>query len=84
MTPQDEQRDVAGAERDMEKTEREMEHEGEHLEDDIEETRRDLEELRRVQGEAGTDFAGDWRETGDEAGGEDPSGAESSVDVERD
>jgi hypothetical protein len=71
----EEQDPVAAAERPMDETIREMEHEREELEHDIDASRKELDELRRVQGAAGEDVAGDWRDTDDEAGGDDPKGA---------
>lgn len=71
------------AQTDMDATAREMEREGEQVDADIDESRKGLDELRETQGEAAADVAGDWRETEDEAGGEDPKGAGRSVDVER-
>jgi predicted RNase H-like nuclease (RuvC/YqgF family) len=66
---------VAAAERPMDETIREMENERKELEHDIDSTRKELEELRRRQGAAGDPVAGDWRDTDDEAGGDDAKGA---------
>lgn len=51
---------------------RDMEQEREHLEGEIEASRR---ELRDMQATTGGGVAGDWRDTDDDAGGEDPHGA---------
>lgn len=79
----DREDDVRAAQADMDATARDMERKSEAVEDDIEASRRELDELRDREGEAAGDVAGDWRETEDEAGGEDPRGAGRSVDVER-
>jgi hypothetical protein len=76
MSPTDED-PFADVERDMEKTERMMESEHDRLERDIEETRHELRDMERATGGA---VAGDWRETDDAAGGEDPEGARETSD----
>jgi predicted nuclease with TOPRIM domain len=45
------------------------------LGDDIEDSRRKLEEMRHALGDDGNNVAGDWEDTDDAAGGEDPKGA---------
>jgi hypothetical protein len=83
MTQHDED-PLASAERQMDDTARDMERARDELEGDIDESKKELEELREREGEAAESVAGDWRETEDEAGGDDPTGAGGSVDVERD
>jgi len=58
------------------RSERDMEEEIERLEEDIEHAREAEEEMHRLSGDDGDDIAGDWRETHDAAGGEDPEGAQ--------
>jgi hypothetical protein len=72
MTENDEEPTGGDVERDMRDTEAKMEREREHLADDIDIARKDLAEMERA---TGGEVAGDWRDTADAAGGEDPEGA---------
>lgn len=65
---------LRAAQKDMEQTAREMEHLGEEVDEDIERSHERADALRERQGDAAEDVAGDWHETDDAAGGEDPSG----------
>jgi predicted nucleic acid-binding Zn-ribbon protein len=71
----DPQRDVDAAARDMEAEAKDLEERTEHLGTDIEDSRRKLEEMRSRLDDSGDNVAGDWQDTDDASGGEDPKGA---------
>lgn len=72
----DPEREVEKAERAMEQDIEQLEHHVEKLGEDIEGARESEDEMFRVTGDDGGDLAGDWRDTDDAAGGEDPEGAQ--------
>ncbi len=68
----DPDRQVERAEETMDDSIRRLEEHSEELSEHIDEARRDLRDMNQA---TGGDVAGDWRETDDAAGGEDPEGA---------
>jgi predicted nucleic acid-binding Zn-ribbon protein len=71
----DSHREVDAAAKDMESGAEELQERVENLDDDIDDSRRKLEEMRQKLGDRGDNVAGDWEDTDDAAGGEDPKGA---------
>jgi hypothetical protein len=68
----DPERQVERAEETMDDSIRRLEEHGEQLADDIDDARRGLDDMKHA---TGGDVAGDWADTDDAAGGEDPKGA---------
>ncbi|UGS34010.1 hypothetical protein [Capillimicrobium parvum] len=66
------ERDVERAQEAMDDSIRRLEHERDRLEQDIDESRK---ELHHMEEATGGEVAGDWRDTDDASGGEDPEGA---------
>jgi flagellar basal body rod protein FlgB len=71
----DQEHDVDAAAKPMEDEAAMLQEQAEHLGDDIEESRRKLEQMRSTIGDDGNNVAGDWEDTNDASGGEDPKGA---------
>jgi hypothetical protein len=61
-------------ERNLERSSAELEERLDHLGDEIDRAKKEL-EARRQDADEPTAVAGDWQESHDEAGGEDPEGA---------
>lgn len=75
------EREVEAAAREMDATIQRMEREGERVARDIAGSRDEAAEMRRRTG--ARDAAGDWRDTDDQSGGEDPRGAGGDQPAER-
>jgi hypothetical protein len=71
----DQEHEVDVAAQDMEGNVADLEDRAAHLGDDIEESRRKLEQMRSTIDDDGNNVAGDWEDTDDASGGEDPKGA---------
>jgi len=65
-------REVERAQEAMDDSIRHLEERSEQLEEHIAESRRELHDMEQT---TGGEVAGDWRDTEDDAGGEDPEGA---------
>jgi hypothetical protein len=68
----DPDRQVERAEETMDDAIRRLEEDRDQLADHIDDARRDLEGMKQA---TGGDVAGDWHDTDDASGGEDPEGA---------
>jgi hypothetical protein len=66
------ERDVEKAQESMSDTARHLEKRNEQLEDDIDDAK---DQLKEMEHKTGGEVAGDWEDTDDASGGEDPEGA---------